>query len=140
MALAERLGPLLRRGDWLVLHGPLGAGKTTFAGGLARAMGYTRAVRSPTFVLMTLYETEPPLLHADFYRLETAAEAQALGLAETADEHGATVAVEWAYRFPELVPTCHLEVRFEGTDRARAIHLLSHAGALEDRWHVVETL
>jgi tRNA threonylcarbamoyladenosine biosynthesis protein TsaE len=139
-ALARRLGVLLRPGDWLALEGPLGAGKTTFAAGLARGLGYERAVRSPTFVLMALYDTEPPLLHADFYRLDSLAEAEALGMREIAEEQGAVLAVEWAYRFWTLLPRKHLEVRFEGTDSERAIRLVSHEGALDDRWPSVTLL
>lgn len=134
------MGALLRAGDWLALEGPLGAGKTTFAAGLARGLGYERAVRSPTFVLMALYDTEPPLLHADFYRLETLEEAAALGMWETAEEQGAAIAVEWAYRFRTLLPASHLEVQFEGTDSERAIRLISHEGALHDRWPSVTLL
>lgn len=132
-----RLAALLAPGDWLALEGGLGAGKTTLAGGIAHGLGYTLPVRSPTFVLMSLYSTEPPLLHADFYRLETLAEAEALGLAEMAEETGATVAVEWASRFPSILPARHLAIHLCETDAGRSAILTSHGGALSDRWSEV---
>jgi len=95
-AEGERLGRTLRRGDLLLLVGPLGAGKTTFVRGLARGAGSADAVASPTFVLVRNYRGRVPLAHVDLYRLDRAPELRDLGLEELLDE-GAVV-VEWGDR------------------------------------------
>ena len=68
-ALAERLAKLLRPGDVLAYTGPMGAGKTTFTVGLARGLGSTDWVSSPTFALVQEYRGPLPLCHFDFYRI-----------------------------------------------------------------------
>lgn len=95
-AAAERLARHLRRGDLLLLEGPLGAGKTTFVRGLARGLGSTADVMSPTFQLVRVYAGPLPLAHADLYRLERAAELAELGLDELLDE--GVLVVEWGDR------------------------------------------
>jgi len=105
-ALAERVAPLLAPGDLLRLDGGLGAGKTFFTRALLRALGVpeAEAVTSPTFVLVTEYETRAfPVLHADLYRLRESAgesgeklgrEVAGLGLRERRGD-GAVLVVEW---------------------------------------------
>jgi tRNA threonylcarbamoyladenosine biosynthesis protein TsaE len=90
--LAAALAPHLRPGDVVTLHGPLGAGKTRFVAALARALGVTTRVRSPSFTLVSELAGRLTLFHADLYRLE-GAEPEGLGLDELA-ERGALV-VEW---------------------------------------------
>jgi tRNA threonylcarbamoyladenosine biosynthesis protein TsaE len=91
-ALAGRLGA----GDLLLLAGELGAGKTTFVRGLARGLGVTATVQSPTFTLVRVYPGRVQLAHVDLYRLETAPELDDLGLFELLEE--GVVAVEWGDR------------------------------------------
>jgi len=109
--LAARLAEALPPGAVIVLRGPLGAGKTAFVRHLARALGFSGRVTSPTYTLMHVYPTpEGPLLHADLYRLEDPGMAEELGLFEEAED-SRMVAVEWGRPedFPgalvvELVP------------------------------------
>ena len=69
--LAEKLAKLIKGGDIILLNGDLGAGKTTFVKGFAKAKGVTRPVTSPTFNLLKTYETDKyTLVHVDAYRLE----------------------------------------------------------------------
>lgn len=95
--LAQRLAPLLRKGDLIVLEGDLGAGKTFFARALCRALGVDRAIpiRSPTFALVHELEgASATIAHADLYRLAGGAELEPLGLREARAE-GCLLLVEW---------------------------------------------
>ncbi len=109
-ALGERLAALLVSGHVVLLQGELGAGKTCFAQGIARGLGVTGPVQSPTFVLIAEYpDARVPLRHADLYRLEDEADAAGLGIEERVGADGVWV-VEWGERFPLLWPWDRLEV------------------------------
>ena len=95
-AAGEQLAATLAVGDLLLLAGELGAGKTTFVRGLARGLGISAQVQSPTFQLVRVYPGRIQLAHVDLYRLETAAELADLGLDDLLDE--GVVAVEWGDR------------------------------------------
>ncbi len=117
-AVARKLAAALRAGDVVALSGDLGAGKTTFARALLRGLGWTGEVPSPTFTLVQTYSTAPPLWHVDLYRLDSAAEADALGLDE-ADE--AVLVVEWPERLGERLPGDALRLRLEGSGATRTL-------------------
>ncbi len=68
-AVAARLARRLARGDVVTVSGELGAGKTTFVRGAARALGVTRAVTSPTFTIGHRYDADPDVSHLDLYRM-----------------------------------------------------------------------
>lgn len=120
-ALGARLGRLLARGDVIALSGDLGAGKTTFVQGLARGLGITAPITSPTFILVNRYRTPAghQLQHADCYRLKDAPlEMWDLGLEDllAGDD---IVVIEWADRIPGLLPADYLDITFEYVDEAR---------------------
>lgn len=93
------------------LDGPLGAGKTEWVKGLASGLGIApELVASPTFVIASEYPGRRPLVHADFYRLESEGELEAAGFLDWL-EPGHIVAIEWAERFPHALPVDHIEVR-----------------------------
>jgi len=98
-ALAARIAAALPPETVLLpLTGELGGGKTTFVQGLARALGITRTVASPSFLLMKEYaEGARPLRHVDLYRIAAAQELVPLGLLEDITE-STVVVVEWADR------------------------------------------
>jgi tRNA threonylcarbamoyladenosine biosynthesis protein TsaE len=99
--LAHRLGSELKAGAWVLLRGDLGAGKTAFVRGIARARGIDPAdVTSPTFVLVQEYRGDVKLLHVDLYRLESRSAIDDLGLDDLATAERTIVAVEWAERLP----------------------------------------
>ena len=92
--LAARLAGVARRGDVVVLQGPLGAGKTTFAQGFARGLGVEGPVTSPTFTLVRQYPCAlGQLVHVDVYRLDRLTEVADLGLADLVEDGVAVV--EW---------------------------------------------
>jgi tRNA threonylcarbamoyladenosine biosynthesis protein TsaE len=102
----------VRPGDLLLLVGDLGAGKTTFAQGLARALGIDDVVTSPTFTLARTYPGRLPMHHVDVYRLDRMAEVDDLALGELIDSKGVTL-VEWGDAIVSALPSSYLEVRLE---------------------------
>lgn len=97
VALGARIATRLRAGDLVALSGPLGAGKTTLARSIIAACGHSGEVPSPTFTILESYpDCRPPLVHADFYRLETPREAAELGLEDYRE--GAALVAEWPER------------------------------------------
>lgn len=92
-----RIAASLRIGDVVALSGSLGAGKTTLARAVIAACGHDREVPSPTFTILEVYsDCTPPLVHADFYRLENPREVAELGLDDYRD--GAALIAEWPQR------------------------------------------
>jgi tRNA threonylcarbamoyladenosine biosynthesis protein TsaE len=111
-ALANRLLPALLKAEIVSLEGPLGAGKTHFVKAVAVAFGITEEVTSPTFTLLQSYGSEDcPLHHSDWYRLESAEEALALGLEEYYGD--GLMIIEWGDKFPEILPPGTLRIRIE---------------------------
>jgi len=121
-ALAAELARTLRGGECVALHGDLGAGKTQFVRGLVRGLGGNpRAVSSPTFVLLNVYDAgRLTVYHLDAYRVSGAEDFESIGFAELL-EQGGVVVVEWAGRVKDLLPADRIEVRIEplGGDRRR---------------------
>jgi len=118
-ALGERLGRWLAGGEVIALTGPLGAGKTVFVRGLARALGCPpEAVASPSYVLERVYPGRLVLRHLDAYRLSGAAEFEAADLAAALSAPGSVAVLEWADRVSGALPADRLEVAFEVLDAA----------------------
>lgn len=117
-AWGQRVGESLGGGDVVALYGALGAGKTAFAQGIARGLGVKERVVSPTFILVSEYETARGLLlrHMDCYRLSDAAapaEALALGWQDWREQNDSILVIEWADRIAPLLPRAHLAIRFD---------------------------
>lgn len=122
-ALGERLGARLGRGDVVACIGPLGAGKTCFLQGLARGLGVTADVTSPTFVLVNQYRGRLPVYHVDAYRTGSLAELVDLGLEEMLHGEGVTI-IEWADKLLPLLPPRTITVTIAGLgDEPRQIEL-----------------
>lgn len=122
--IGARLGRVLAAGDVVALIGPLGAGKTAFAQGVADGAGVPdrRRVNSPTFVIINEYEGRPgaaplKIYHIDAYRLRHGDDLLALGFEEML-ERGA-VLIEWADRVADALPVETLELRIEPLDADR---------------------
>ena len=114
-ALGEKLAARLKAGDVVVLEGELGAGKSELARGIARGLGVTETVTSPSFTILNVYERgRCPLYHFDWYRLESEEELYELGMDEYLGGDGIAV-IEWAERCPEAVPENVLRIRLEVT-------------------------
>ena len=121
VALGAQLGSQLRAGDVVVLSGPLGAGKTVLAKGIAAAMDVDGPVTSPTFVLARVHPSRrsgtPAMIHVDVYRLLDHTGADLLDELESLDLDteldGAVVVVEWGEGLAERLSDRHLDVRLE---------------------------
>ena len=122
-ALGARLGKTLKAGEVVLLEGQLGAGKTTLVRGLLKGLGWQGEVRSPTFNLIQIYDTSPPVLHADLYRL---AGATGLGLEDYWDTH--LCLIEWPDRLGSLVDpdVCYrVSIEFDQTGEGRLVTISS---------------
>ncbi len=118
-ALGARIAAALRPGDAVALSGDLGAGKTTLARAILRAMGVDENVPSPTFTLVQSYRTERMTVsHYDLYRLKHASEMAELGLDEALEDGAALL--EWPERAEAYLPADSLLVTLEDAGGRRA--------------------
>jgi tRNA threonylcarbamoyladenosine biosynthesis protein TsaE len=127
LALAGSVGELLRAGDVVSLAGDLGAGKTVFARGVARALGVSDPVVSPSFTIVREYEGRVPVVHVDIYRIETFQELHDIGFEEVVRDDAVTL-VEWGDVIDGLMPSDRLEVRLAAgsADDERVIEIEGH--------------
>ena len=127
LELARAVGELLRPGDVVSLVGELGAGKTVFARGVARALGVTELVVSPTFTIVREYEGRVPLVHVDVYRIDAVQELHDLGFEEVVRDDAVTI-VEWGDMIDGLLPGERLDVRLTpgAADDERVVEIEGH--------------
>ncbi len=118
--LGGRLADGLAPGMLVALHGPLGAGKTTFTRGVLRRLGYEGRVKSPTYTLVELYKVSRlDLYHFDFYRFSNPEELIDSGLQEAFNETNVCI-VEWAEKAGSLLPTADVDVSLAMANGARS--------------------
>jgi tRNA threonylcarbamoyladenosine biosynthesis protein TsaE len=123
--LGMRLGALLPLRSVVALHGPLGAGKTSFARGIGTGWGADQLLRSPTFTLVQEHHRarngdgdgdgdRATLYHVDLYRVQAETDLDSLGLDEMLDDEGGVVIIEWAERAPDAIPkrAIHVKIAF----------------------------
>ncbi len=131
-SLGAAVGRALQAGDVVCLWGPLGAGKTTLARGLIRALtGPDEEAPSPTFTLVQIYEgPQFAVAHLDLYRLSGPDDVRELGLDEALEE-GAAV-IEWPERLEARIPPDRLDIRLRMLGEGRVAELERH-GRWKDR-------
>jgi tRNA threonylcarbamoyladenosine biosynthesis protein TsaE len=120
------LAQLLLPGDFIALHGDLGAGKTRFAGGIAKGLGVDQSVpvTSPTYTLLNIYQGRIPLYHFDLYRLQGDDDVVELGFTEYFSGEGVSL-VEWPERLQAELPPGRLEIFMKYIDaNVREIQLV----------------
>ena len=120
-----KLGQLLGGGEVLELVGDIGAGKTTFTKGLARGLGITDTVQSPTFTISRVYEARNNLemRHYDFYRLDEAG-IMADELVDASSEDSTVTVIEWAGIVDSVLPDDRVRIVFEPTgENSRQIEI-----------------
>ena len=120
-ALGRELGAKLRPGSVVAFRGGLGMGKTAFTRGLARGLGCTGRVTSPTFTIVNEYRGNIPLFHFDMYRLDSSDALFDIGWEDYLDR-GGVCAVEWSENVPEAFDGSEIRVSIEKcSDNARKI-------------------
>lgn len=132
-ALASALARFLSAGDFVSLHGELGAGKTKFAGGMARGLGVDLLipVTSPTYTLLNIYHGKIPLYHFDLYRLAGDDDVVALGFHEYFSGDGVCL-VEWAERLKEELPEERIDIFLTHvSENSRQIEIVSSCARFE---------
>jgi tRNA threonylcarbamoyladenosine biosynthesis protein TsaE len=131
-SLGAALAPILGPGDLVVVRGELGAGKTTLARAIGRALGITEHITSPTFALAQRYEGRVPLLHIDAYRLH-GADDEELGLLLDGAADALTV-IEWPEQLGVALgtPRVSVDLRHAGGDR-RLVALTSQDPLTRER-------
>ncbi len=128
-ALGASLGRAARPGDVIAVSGPLGAGKTELARGIAAGLGVKGRITSPTFVLLAEHDGPTPLFHLDAYRLHGTEDALLGGLLDERLAEGVVV-IEWPERLGATVARGRLDVSIDGAgDEPRTVRL----AATDDR-------
>jgi tRNA threonylcarbamoyladenosine biosynthesis protein TsaE len=135
--LGRKLGAALREGDVVALVGELGSGKTWFTKGIGLGLDISSdtIITSPSFSLVNEYEGRHTFFHMDGYRLESLSDFLSAGLDEYLHQDG-VVAMEWADRWPEILPEWNVKVEIVIVDeRSRKITLWgNHPRA----WEILE--
>lgn len=128
IALGEKLGRLLNRGDVIALQGDLAGGKTTFTKGIGQALDIKEVINSPTFTILKIYKGKQTLYHIDAYRLEN--NEYDLGIDEYEDE--GIMVIEWPEHYKRYLPKEYLEIVFTYlNDEERQIDFIAHGPKYE---------
>ncbi len=103
IALGVKIGNLLKKGDVIAMQGTLAAGKTTITKGIAKSLGITETITSPTFCLISEYYGKMPLYHMDVYRLEGGDDFINLGTDDMIYGDGVCL-IEWSEKIMDELP------------------------------------
>ncbi len=114
-AVGARVAQALAPGSVVAMRGEMGAGKTVFVRGLARAFGYTGRVTSPTFTIVNEYLCVPPVFHFDMYRLSGMEDLYGIGWEDYLARGGICV-VEWSERVEDALDAQVITVELESVD------------------------
>ena len=119
LEFASNFAKTLSAGDIILLDGDLGAGKTVFVKGVANAFSNGRVIAvSPTFVIVNVYDTDPPIYHFDLYRINDISELDAIGAEEYFYGDGISF-VEWPERAQGMFPNSAIKVFIEKVDESK---------------------
>ena len=111
--LGEKIGKMLKPGTVIAMEGTLAAGKTTITKGIAKALGITETITSPTFTLISEYEGNMPLYHMDVYRLDSAEDFLNLGVEDMIYDGNGVAIIEWSEKIRSELPKSTITIRLE---------------------------
>lgn len=135
LALGKAIGEILSGGEVFELIGDVGSGKTAFTKGLARGLGVTDDVQSPSFTISRVYDGRDnlKLMHYDFYRLADPG-IMAYDIAEAATDQGAIVVVEWGETVEAVLPPDRtiIQLEYGQQETERRVTIQSKVNALQD--------
>ncbi len=117
-AFGRQLAAGLEPGDVIALIGKLGSGKTCIIQGICQGLDVADDVTSPTFTLINEYRGRLPVYHFDLYRLDVSESVLDIGFDEYIDGNGVCL-IEWADKFPEILPEDRTEIRLGVLDAVR---------------------
>ncbi len=117
-ALGRQLAAGLEPGDVIAMIGELGSGKTCIIQGICQGLDVVDDVTSPTFTLINEYQGRLPVYHFDLYRLDDSESVLDIGFDEYVDGDGVCL-IEWADKFPEILPEDRTEIRLNVLDADR---------------------
>ena len=123
-ALGRSFGEKCRPGSVISLRGSLGAGKTVFAKGVARSLGITEAIVSPTFTLVQEYEGRLPMYHMDLYRITSEEDFQMIGGEDMLYSDGVCL-IEWSEVIDSMLPknTLFIDIKVND-DQSRTVSVV----------------
>ena len=132
-ALAAKIAKAISNGAVVALHGDLGAGKTVFARGFARALGITEPITSPTFTIVQEYSySGGRFYHLDLYRIDNADAALAFGVDEFLYGHKGATLLEWSERIKPILPPSTIHIRIESSSLESSRKISIPCGLLKD--------
>lgn len=135
-AFAKKVLGYLHKGDIVLLEGPLGAGKTTFVRGMLESLGYLKSVRSPTFNLIQTFDTHPPIMHADLYRLDS---AEGIGLEDYLETH--LCLIEWGEKTEGWIdPAYTWKIKIDFAECGRLIQIIPPMAATNENASMMQEL
>lgn len=120
ITLGEKIGRLLKKGDIIAMQGTLAAGKTTITKGIAKALGITDTITSPTFCLISEYQGSMPLYHMDVYRLDGTEDFINLGTDDMLYGDGVSI-IEWSEKIMDELPSNTIVLRITPQDDGKRL-------------------
>ena len=120
ITLGEKIGRLLKKGDIIAMQGTLAAGKTTITKGIARALGITETITSPTFCLISEYQGTMPLYHMDVYRLDGTEDFINLGTDDMLYGDGVSI-IEWSEKIMDDLPSNTIVLKITPQDDGKRL-------------------
>ena len=120
IALGEKIGKLLKKGDIIAMQGTLAAGKTTITKGIAKALGISDTITSPTFCLISEYQGSMPLYHMDVYRLDGTEDFINLGTDDMLYGDGVCI-IEWSEKIMDELPSSTIVLKITAQEDGKRL-------------------